>query len=357
MDTSTPRPRRRWLRYLALGCGVVSLLFGLLMAWVGWQVYQITRPVELSDHHPFRSPAKQEKYLEHYDARAAKWPVPSETKMVETSFGPTFVRISGPSDGPALVLLPGANSTSLLWEPNIEMLAKDHRVYAVDTIYDFGRSIYTRKPACADDFVQWMDDLLGGLGLADPINLAGLSYGGWISSQYGLQRPERVRRLVLFAPAATVLPFSGDFIKKGILCAIPHRRFIDDMIEWALTEAARGTPEQQRMVRDAADNAWLGLRCFKPVQMVAPTVLNDEQWRSLEPPTLFMVGEHEVIYAGTGADAVARVNAAAPQVETVLVRDCGHDLTLAQAEVVNRALLDFIGGPVSPDTMLPRSQE
>jgi pimeloyl-ACP methyl ester carboxylesterase len=147
---------------------------------------------------------------------------------------------------------------------------------------------------------------------------------------------------VLLAPAATVLPFSADFIKKGLLCVIPHRRFIDDMIEWALTEAARGTPEQQRMVQDAADNAWLGLRCFKPIQLVHPTILSDEQWRSLVPPTLFMVGEHEVIYSGTGADAVGRVNAVAPQVKAMLVANCGHDLTLAQATLVNRAIIDFI---------------
>ncbi|MGD9253088.1 MAG: alpha/beta hydrolase [Holophagae bacterium] len=318
------------------------MLFGLVMAWLGWQIYQTTRPVKLSGHHPFRSPAKQQLYLDQYDARSARWPVPSETRMVETSLGPTFVRISGPLGGPPLVLLPGANSTLLLWEPNIEDLSRNHRVFAVDTIFDFGRSIYTRKPESADDFVKWMDDLLSGLGLDQPINLAGLSYGGWISSQYGLQRPDRVRRLVLLAPAATVLPFSADFIKKGLLCVIPHRRFIDDMIEWALTEAARGTPEQQRMVQDAADNAWLGLRCFKPVQMVHPTILSDEQWRSLVPPTLFMVGEHEVIYAGTAADAVGRVNAVAPQVKTLLVANCGHDLTLAQAALVDRAIIDFI---------------
>ena len=156
----------------------------------------------MSDHHPFRSPAKQQIYLDHYDSRSARWPVMSETRMVETSFGPTFVRISGPPNGSPLVLLPGANSTSLLWEPNIEDLSRSHRVYAVDTIFDFGRSIYTRKPSNADDFVRWMDDLLGELGLDDPINLAGLSYGGWISSQYGLQRPERVRDIRLARPAA-----------------------------------------------------------------------------------------------------------------------------------------------------------
>jgi pimeloyl-ACP methyl ester carboxylesterase len=350
-EERSKRRRRPWLRYLAIGCASIAGIFAILVGWIGWQIYQTTRPVELSDHHPFRSAAKQKVYLDHYDARAALWPVPSETRMVATSFGSTFVRISGPEDGPALVLLPGANATSLLWEPNIAGLARDHRVFTVDTIYDFGRSIYTRKPTSAGDFVQWLDEVVDGLDLSPPIHLAGLSYGGWIASQYGLQRPDRVDRLVLMAPAATVAQFSADFIKKGILCIIPHRRFIDDMINWALTDAAQGTPEQRRMVADAADNAWLGLRCFKPVQMVHPTVLSDEQWRSLEPPTLFMVGEHEVIYSISAAEAIARIDTVAPHIETVLITDCGHDLTLAQAEEVNRTILTFLEdeSPASAD--------
>ena len=90
------------------------------------------------------------------------------------------------------------------------------------------------------------------------------------------------------------------------------------------------------------DNAWLGLRCFKPKQMVNPTILSDDQLRSLGPKTLFLVGENEVIYSGTGADAVRRLNQAAPAIKTVLVPDCGHDLTLVQPEQVNREILEFL---------------
>ena len=111
--TKKPSARRKILKILALGCGTIALLFGALVFWIGLQIYQATRPVEISEHHPFRSSAKKERYLTHYDARAERWPVVSETLMVDTSWGPTFVRISAPADGPPLVLLPGANATSL----------------------------------------------------------------------------------------------------------------------------------------------------------------------------------------------------------------------------------------------------
>jgi len=345
--------RRKILRTLAFGCGIFALIFGALVIWIGSEIYQATRPVELSDHHPFRSAAKKERYLAHYDARAERWPVASGTMMVDTSWGQTFVRVSGPSDGPPLVLLPGANATLLMWEPNIEALAQNHRVYAVDNIFDFGRSVYVRNLKTPDDFVSWFDELLDALDL-ESVHLAGLSYGGWIASEYALEHPERVENLVLLAPAATVLQFSPDFIKKGILCIIPHKHFIKSMLYWAMADAAVGTEENRRIVEEAADNAWLGIRCFKPKQMVAPRILSDEQLRSLAPPTLFLVGENEVIYSGSGADAVRRLNEVAPQIITELVPDCGHDLTLVQPELINRRILEFLGdSPTSEDSEDP----
>jgi pimeloyl-ACP methyl ester carboxylesterase len=339
-----PVRRRRILKALALGCGTILLFFGALVIWIGLQIYQATRPVELSEHHPFRSAAKKERYLAHYDARAEGWPVVSETLMVETSWGQTFVRISGPADGPPLVLLPGANATSLMWKTNIEAFSRDHRVFAVDNVFDFGRSIYTRNFTAGNDFVSWFDELLDALGL-EKIRLVGLSYGGWIASEYTLEHPDRVEKLVLLAPAATVLQFSADFIKKGILCLIPHKYFVRSMIYWALGDAAAGTEEHRRLAEEAADNAWVGIRCFKPKQMVAPVVLSDDQLRDLAPPTLFLVGENEVIYSGAGADAVARLNRVAPHIITEIIPDCGHDLTLVRADFVNRRVLEFLDPP------------
>jgi len=332
---------RKILRTLAIGCGSITLLFAAFVVWVGIDIYRATRPLELSEHHPFRSAAKKERYLAYYDARAKRWPVVSETRMVDTSWGQTFIRISGPTDGPPLVLLPGANATSLLWETNIEAFSREHRVFAVDNIFDFGRSVYVRDFKTPADFVSWLDELFDALGF-ERTHLAGLSYGGWLASEYALEHPDRVEKLVLIAPAATVLQFSADFMKKGILCLIPHKHFIKSMMQWALADAVAGTEAHRRMAEEAADNAWLGIRCFKPKQMVAPRILTDEELRGLVPPTLFLVGENEVIYSGSGADAVHRLNTVAPQIITEILPDCGHDLTLIQADLLNRRVLEFL---------------
>ncbi len=100
--------------------------------------------MKMSDYHPFRSPEAKEKYLKPDDEQAKLWPVASETTTVETSYGQTFVRISGKPDAPPLVLLPGGLGTSLMWVPNIEALSESYRTYALDNIYDVGRSVYKR---------------------------------------------------------------------------------------------------------------------------------------------------------------------------------------------------------------------
>jgi len=52
--------------------------------------------MEMKAYHPFRSVAAKEQYLEIYEKRAKTWPVDSQTRLVDTSYGQTFVRVSGP---------------------------------------------------------------------------------------------------------------------------------------------------------------------------------------------------------------------------------------------------------------------
>ena len=88
-----------------------------------------------SAYYPYRSVAVRDSFFAYYDSLAARqWPVASEERMAPTSYGQTFVRITGPASAPPLVLLPGAVTTSLMWAPNIQALSKVCRTFAVDQI-------------------------------------------------------------------------------------------------------------------------------------------------------------------------------------------------------------------------------
>jgi pimeloyl-ACP methyl ester carboxylesterase len=317
-------------------------LVSLVLVFVMWLVISYFPGFgdETSAYHPFRSAGKRILYLDAYTKRAEKWPVESETLFIDTSFGQTFVRISGPANGVPVVLIHGGNATSLSWLPNVEALAADFRVYAIDNVYDIGRSIYKKKFETEKDMVEWLDEVHDGLGLENGINIVGLSYGGWIASRYVLARPERIERAVLIAPAATVLPFDREFLKYAVLGMLPHRYFARRTMFWLFEDLVSTGDENLKLVEKEIDFIYLGKKCFRPLRLLNPTVLTDAELISISVPVLFLVGENEKIYSAK--EAIQRLTEVAPHIQTGLVLDAGHDLTIVQSELVNQAILEFI---------------
>jgi pimeloyl-ACP methyl ester carboxylesterase len=295
---------------------------------------------EMTPYHPFRSESAKQRYLAFYDEFAMDWPVVSETRMVDTSYGQTFVRISGPVGAPPIVLMHGANATSLSWIPNIEALSQSYRTYAVDTIYDPGRSVFTKILKVPDDYMIWMDELLMALELGSEINMIGMSYGGWLTSQYALRYPEKLDNIVLLAPAATVLPLGTGFLKSALVSILPHRHFVKKGIEPIFEDLWKKDEAGRKLAEKWVDHMDLGLRCFKPKMMVGPTVLSDEELNALKMPVLLMIGENEKIYSAE--EAVARTRNVAPHIKTEIIPGAGHDLPVVQAEMVNQKILDFL---------------
>jgi pimeloyl-ACP methyl ester carboxylesterase len=296
--------------------------------------------MEKAAFHPFRSASARQRFLREYDAMAARWPVPSQAGAVDTSFGPTFVRISGKDSSPPLVLLHGGGGNSLQWIPNAKALSEGYRVYAVDNIYDNGRSVNTRPIGGVDDFVDWLDELFTALDLGDRINLMGLSYGGWLAGWYAYRHPNRLNKVILLAPAFTVLPLSMAFLSRAILCMIPLRFFTRSFLFWLCRDFALGNQANRVELKRTADFSFMSSRSFKPRKMIKPTMLNDTQIKSIDLPILFMIGRHDRIYRAH--DAVEHLTKAAPRIKTEIIEGAGHDLTLVQADVVNKRVLEFL---------------
>lgn len=289
--------------------------------------------------HPFRSSAAREEYLAFYDECARRWPIPSESTMVSTSFGETFVRVQGPADGPPLVLLPGDSESSLSWMPVVEAFAAEHRVFALDHIYDLGRSIYRRRPRRPDDFVRWLDELLDELDLHD-VQLVGHSYGGWMAALYALEFPERLDKLVLLAPQG-VLRFPLGLLARAIVYGtIPSRFITRRYLYWYAPDCVRHEATRAT-IDEMIEEDVLSRRCFKikKREIVAPTVLSDQDWQRLAVPTLFLVGRNDVSYSAERA--VQRLATVAPHIKTEIT-DGDHHLTIVQPDWVIQHVLGFL---------------
>jgi pimeloyl-ACP methyl ester carboxylesterase len=331
----------RVFKYSLFVLGSLFLLLISFAAWIYFLLFSGPGPMEMNEFHPFRSERAKAEYFAFEETLAKKWPVLSEERLVETSFGRTFMRVSGPTDAPPLVLLPGGGSNSLIWNANIAALSQKYRTFALDNIYDYGRSVYTRELKRGNDLSDWLNELFDTLQFRSDIRIVGYSYGGWVVSQYALSHPERLSHVVLIAPAFTVLPLSDEFVLKMVKSLIPLRYFKSQAMYEVWADLAQMGERGNEIVEDRINYFDVSLKCFKFKQPANPTVLSDLQIEQLKVPVLFLIGEHEKMY--DVRNAVERLNRLNPNIKTEVLAGTGHDLMFTHTLVVNQKILDFVG--------------
>jgi pimeloyl-ACP methyl ester carboxylesterase len=251
----------------------------------------------------------------------------------------THVIASGPEDGEPLILLHAYFATATSWYRAAGALSEHYRVYAVDILGDVGRSRPIRPIASLDDFAQWFLELVDGLGVSR-VHVVGNSVGGFIAAYVAMTLKERVSRLVLIAPAATIhsMPafYTHMFIPKMLYIVAPwmpgRERSMDRAVDWMNA----GLP---------SDAPWdalfrLALTHGTGANRVFPRVYSPEEFAQIEAPTLLIVGDHERIYAP--AAAIEAAKRLMPAIVTELVPGAHHIAAIAQPERVSARILEFL---------------
>ena len=108
------------------------------------------------------------------------------------------IRYMEAGSGPPLVVLHGAGGFSL--SAGHDLLSRQFRVIAFE-MPGFGRSPENTRTRDVPELARTMASAAGALGL-DRYDLLGISFGGTTALWLAVQHPERVRGLVLAAPAA-----------------------------------------------------------------------------------------------------------------------------------------------------------
>ena len=226
-----------------------------------------------------------------------------------------------------------------MWKNNIEALSENYRTYALDDIYDWGRSVYTKKMCCSESITKWLDELFTALELEDSINLIGASYGAWKAGQYLMAHPERINKVVLLCPAYTVYHGNKEFEKRVFRGFIPLRYFMKKELYWICEDMVR-TEEGRAIADDHLDGLRLAMRSFKIKIPASMTVLSDDELESIRVPVLYLAGENEKMHSVK--DAVIRLNSISPIIQTEVVPNTGHCLMFTNPELVNEKILDFL---------------
>lgn len=116
--------------------------------------------------------------------------------------GVTRFELAGPEDGMPVVLVHGFSVPMYIWDSTFAALTTaGFRVLRYDLL---GRGWSDRPagPYDADRFDRQLSEILDHAGLTGPVDLVGLSMGGWIVAGYATRHPGRVRSVTLIDPAA-----------------------------------------------------------------------------------------------------------------------------------------------------------
>jgi pimeloyl-ACP methyl ester carboxylesterase len=283
----------------------------------------------------FRSPRAERAYLAAYEETLSLWPTPLTELTVSTPFAETHVIACGPEGGPPVVLLHATGMSSTVWFPNAGDLSGTHRTFAVDVVSEPGRTRQTRLLRDPVDCATWLLAVLDGLHIARP-TLIGSSNGGWLAINLALHAPQRVEKLVLLAPAASLLPFSlPTYLLLRSLPYLPIKPGAKRILPMYLP----GFEVEPRFARQF-DLGVRGFRYAKPRKSVFPRPFTDEQLGGISAATLLLIGDRERIY--DPHKALERAAGLVPAIETELIRGGGHILAMQLPGIVDERVLAFL---------------
>jgi len=285
----------------------------------------------------FKSKVHESNYMEAYQKTLSLWKVKHESIYVETEYGLTHILVAGPHDGDSIILLNGFGFSATMWYPNIEILAATYRVYAVDVMGEFNRSIPKKHFLEKSDYAHWLTELMNQLGI-ERAHFIGHSNGGWHTLNFTMHAQHRVRSMVLLAPAASFVPFAKQFGIRLLAANLIRTRsvIINFCAKWFVSK------QNMSKVSDYLfEQFYHGIMGFAwKYKIIIPTVFTDAELQKVQVPALLMIGTKEVIY--NHKRAIARAEKLIPHIQTRLIPGVGHGTNMEDADFVNREIISFL---------------
>lgn len=267
-------------------------------------------------------------------------------QFIDLPDGTVHYELSGPVDGPAVVLVHGFSVPYYVWDPTAEALSSaGFRVLRYDL---FGRG-YSDRPDVTYDldfFVKQLDDLTSAVLPGEPLNIVGLSMGGPITATFTNRNPDLVQSLTLIAPETMPVtwkdifpmnvPLLGEFVMKAYMVPVylPQSQISDAYNPQVL-------PDWEQKYR--VQMQYKGFR-----QALLSTIRNLPNMDALHEydlvgkmdlPVLIIWGEED---QSVSSEAISMALQAIPRAQYLQVKEAGHLPHYEQPAVVNPTLISFL---------------
>ena len=279
-------------------------------------------------------------------------------QYVALSAGVTRYEVAGPDTGRVAVLVHGFSVPAYIWDSTYHALAlAGHRVIRYDL---FGRGWSDRPDGAYDGafYDTQLSELLDSLRVEGPVDLFGLSFGGFVAAHFASTHPERVRTLVLVDPITTsaqtprlmATPVIGPFLWQTTVVPSMADNQASDFLH---PEQFPGWADRYRpQVRFRGfGRALLRSRLVLGTADFPAIYAKIAQWGT---PVLLVWGKQDQTLPIADAEQITR---AIPGVEFFPVDSAGHLPHLEQTAVFNARMFTFLAAhPAEPaPTVSPAS--
>ncbi len=257
-----------------------------------------------------------------------------------------------------ILFVHGLGSYAPAWKKNIAGLKANYRCIAID-LPGFGRSSKNDYKSSMSFYADIVHEFIDSLGL-DQVILAGHSMGGQISIIATLKKPERIKKLILVAPAGieTFTEGEKDWFRDAITAKAVMLTPLSSIEENLGHNFYKFPKEAQFMIKDRYAMTGCGddfLWYCKANERCVQGMVNEPVFRdlgSLNLPTLIVFGEadklipNRYLNGGSTRKIGELANMKIKQSELFMVKKAGHFVSFEKADEVNGRILEFL----SPNT-------
>jgi len=251
--------------------------------------------------------------------------------------------------GAPVVLLHGLGGDGSRWTPNIEPLARDFHVFALDEI-GFGQSDKPLANYHTGMLAEFLVDFLKAANVGRA-SLVGNSMGAGVALYTAVHFPQAVDRIVLADGGGFRAAGAGPAGRAGGESAEASRRrqLQNSVTRDETREFFKILFHNKSLVTDAMVDNQLAMRlrsafAISKMQEAGEKglgALTEDEVRGVKAPTLILWGKYDELANPAGADRLERT---IPGSKKVMIDDCGHMPQLEKSGEFNRLVREFLLG-------------
>jgi pimeloyl-ACP methyl ester carboxylesterase len=294
-------------------------------------------------------------------------PYPVETKTVKVGNAEIAYADLGQGER-TLVLIHGLGSYLPVWKRNVDVLARNHRVIAID-LPGYGKSAKLNFPYSMEFFAEAVRGVVRELDLKR-VTLVGHSMGGQIAMTYALMYPGDVEALVLASPAGLETFNDGEakWLANAVTPEFTCTASPESIYARHITNFYKMPKDADFMVDDRVKviggpdfDAYCRAVSRSVAGMLDAPV--HERLPEITVPVLVLFGKHDALipnpflHGGSTVKMAQKAVTRFPDGELVVLDRAGHMAQFEQPDRWNEAVLEFlrrdpgapkVGAPVNP---------